>query len=286
MDVAVRLLNGLIMIGMPIVLGIYLARRTGQHWKLFLVGVVLFVASQVLHIPFNLVVLNPILEQLGFGDGGLDAGLLVGALLLGLSAGLFEEITRWLGLRYWIKEARSWNSALMYGAGWGGIEAILLGLVVLWALVQALLYQQGALQGLIPPEQLELVDTQFAAYWETPLFLNLLGAVERSFALMLHLSLSVMVMRVFTHNNRLWLVAAIAWHAFVDAVAVIAVTQIGAVATEGIVAIMGLMSLAIIFRLKEADPPEEERSKPPSPKLEPKPVQITEEKLNKSRYTS
>ena len=288
MDVAVRLLNGLIMIGMPIVLGIYLARRTGQHWKLFLVGVVLFVASQVLHIPFNLVVLNPILEQLGFGDGGLDAGLLVGALLLGLSAGLFEEITRWLGLRYWIKEARSWNSALMYGAGWGGIEAILLGLVVLWALVQALLYQQGALQGLIPPEQLELVDTQFAAYWETPLFLNLLGAVERSFALMLHLSLSVMVMRVFTHSNRLWLVAAIAWHAFVDAVAVIAVTQIGAVATEGIVAIMGLISLAIIFRLKEANPAEEERPRPPSPKLEPKPkpVQVTEEKLDKSRYTS
>ena len=286
MDVAVRVLNGLLMIAMPIALGIYLARRTGQRWKLFLVGAVLFVASQVLHIPFNLVVLNPILEQLGFGEGGFSAGLVVGALLLGLSAGLFEEITRWLGLRYWIKEARSWNSSLMYGAGWGGIEAILLGLIVLWALVQALLYQQGLLQGLIPSEQLELVDAQFAAYWDTPLFLNLLGAVERSFALMLHLSLSVMVMRAFTHNNRLWLVAAIAWHAFVDAVAVVAVTQISAVATEGIVAIMGVISLAIIFRLKEDDPPEEERPKPPSAKFEPKPVQATEEKLDKSRYSS
>jgi uncharacterized membrane protein YhfC len=274
------------MIAMPIALGIYLARRTGQRWKLFLAGAVLFVVSQVLHIPFNLIVLNPILEQLGFGDGIFNAGLVVGALLLGLSAGLFEEITRWLGLRYWIKDARSWNSALMYGAGWGGIEAILLGLIVLWALVQALLYQQGLLQGLIPSEQLELVDAQFAAYWETPLFLNLLGAVERSFALILHLSLSVMVMRAFTHNNRLWLVAAIAWHAFVDAVAVIAVTQISAVATEGIVAIMGVISLAIIFRLKEDDPPEGERPKPPSAKFEPKPVQVTEEKLDKTRYSS
>jgi uncharacterized membrane protein YhfC len=286
MDIAVRLLNGLLMIAMPIALGIYLARRTGQHWKLFFVGAVLFVVSQVLHIPFNLVVLNPILEQLGFGDGVLNAGLVVGALLLGLSAGLFEEITRWLGLRYWIKQARSWNSSLMYGAGWGGIEAILLGLVVLWALVQALLYQQGLLQELIPSEQLELVDAQFAAYWETPLFLNLLGAVERLFALMLHLSLSVMVMRAFTHNNRLWLVAAIAWHSFVDATAVVAVTQISAVATEGIIAIMGVISLAIIFRLKEDDPPEQERLKPPSAKFEPKPVQVTEEKLDKSRYLS
>ena len=122
MDIAVRLLNGLLMIAMPIALGIYLARRTGQRWKLYLVGAVLFVASQVQHIPFNLVVLNPILEQLGFGDGSFNASLVVGALLLGLFAGLFEEITRWLGLRYWIKEARSWSSSLMYGAGWGGIS--------------------------------------------------------------------------------------------------------------------------------------------------------------------
>jgi uncharacterized membrane protein YhfC len=285
MDVTIRLLNGLLMIAMPIAVGIYLAGRTGQRWKLFLVGAVLFVASQVLHIPFNLVVLNPILEQLSFGDGGFNAGLIVGALLLGLSAGLFEEIARWLGLRYWIKDARSWNSSLMYGAGWGGIEAILLGLIVLWVLVQALLFQQGSLQSLIPPEQLELVDAQFAAYWGTPLFLNLLGAVERSFALMLHLSLSVMVMRAFTHSNRLWLVAAIAWHAFVDAVAVVAVTQISPVATEAIVGVMGFISLAIIFRLKEEDLPDEERPKAPRVEFEPAPVKITKEKIDDSRYS-
>ena len=120
----------------------------------------------------------------------------------------------------------------MYGAGWGGVEAILLGLVVLWALVQAFLFQQGLLQSIIPPEQLGPVEAQFAAYWETPLFLNLLGAVERVFALVLQVSLSVMVMRAFTHSNRLWLVAAIAWHALVDAVAVVAITQVGAVAIQ------------------------------------------------------
>ena len=286
MDIAVRLLNGLLMIAMPIALGIYLVRRTGQHWKLFLVGAVLFVASQVLHIPFNLIVLNPFLEQIGFGQGGFGAALLLGALLLGLSAGLFEEITRWLGLRYWIKEARSWSSSLMYGAGWGGMEAILVGLAVLWALTQALLWEQGLLQNLISSDQLAFVDERFAAYWNTPLFLNLLGAAERSFALMLHLSLSVMVMRVFTHNNRLWLVAAIAWHAVVNAVAIVAITQISAVATEAIVAVMGGISLVIVFYLKESDPDPAEKVKARPPEFEPKPVQVTEEKLNDSRYSS
>ena len=172
----------------------------------------------------------------------------------------------------------------MYGAGWGGSEAILLGLAVLWALTQALLFRQGALQSLIPAEQLELVEAQFAAYWDTPLLVNLLGAAERTFALALHLSLSVMVMRVFTHGNRLWLVAAIAWHALVDAVAVVAVTQIGPVQTEAIVAVMGIISVVIIFWLREDDAAPEERRKEKRPEFEPPAVEVTDEKLEDSRY--
>jgi len=38
MDVAVRLLNGLLMVVMPIVLGIYLVRRTGRRWRLIFAG--------------------------------------------------------------------------------------------------------------------------------------------------------------------------------------------------------------------------------------------------------
>jgi uncharacterized membrane protein YhfC len=166
------------------------------------------------------------------------------------------------------------------------MEAILVGLAVLWALTQALLWEQGLLQSLIPADQLEFVDEQFAAYWDSPLFFSLLGAAERSFVLMLHLSLSVMVMRVFTHNNRLWLVAAIAWHAFVDAVAVVAITQISAVATEAILAVMGGISLAIIFYLKESDPAPAERVKATAPEFEPKPVLVTQRKLDDSRYSS
>ena len=103
---------------------------------------------------------------------------------------------------------------------------------------------------------------------------------------MLHLSLSAMVMRVFTHNNRLWLVAAIAWHALVDAIAVVAITQISVVATEAIVAVLGGISLAIIFLLKESDPVPAEKLRAPTTEFEPKPVQVTEEKLDGSRYSS
>ena len=285
MDIAVRILNGLLMIALPIGLGIFLARRAGQRRRLFLIGGALFIGSQLLHLPFNLVVLNPILERLGIAEGVLGVGLLTWALLLGLSAGLFEEIARWLGLRYWLKDARSWNSALLYGAGWGGAEAILLGVAVLFFLVQALLYRAGQLPSIIPPEQLQLVEAQFEAYWETPLFLNLLGAAERGFASALHVSLRVMVMRAFTHNNRRWLLAAIVWHTMVNAVAVVAITQVGAVATEAIVAVMAAISLGIIYRLKQHDPLPTVAPVTAPAEFDPFPSEVTEEKLEDSRYS-
>ena len=37
---------------------LYTSRRTGAPWRLFFIGAVTFIASQVLHIPFNAVVLR------------------------------------------------------------------------------------------------------------------------------------------------------------------------------------------------------------------------------------
>ena len=95
-----------------------------------------------------------------------------------------------------------------------------------------------------------------------------------------------MVMRVFTHNNRLWLVAAIGWHTLVNAVAVVAITQVGAVATEAFIAVMAAFSLAVIFRLKEEEPPNEQRPRAPDIEFEPAPVKITQRKLDDSRYSN
>jgi hypothetical protein len=48
---------------------------------------------------------------------------------------------------------------------------------------------------------------------------------------------------------------------------------------------MGFISLAIIFRLKEEDLPDEERPKAPRVEFEPAPVKITKEKIDDSRYS-
>ena len=48
-----HLLNGLLMIAMPIGLGIFLTRRFHLGWHLWWLGAATFVLSQAGHIPFN-----------------------------------------------------------------------------------------------------------------------------------------------------------------------------------------------------------------------------------------
>lgn len=120
-------LSGMLMMFLPIALAVWLIRKFKTHWTTFFIGAGAFVLSQVFHIPFNLALLNPYMEQIGLNmDPGTLSLLGLGALL-GLSAGLFEEITRFIALRYWAKDARNWRDGLMFGAGHGGMEAMLVG---------------------------------------------------------------------------------------------------------------------------------------------------------------
>src|SRR5215212_5914038 len=126
MLIASYLLNPVLMMALPVLLGLVLARRLGLPWRLYFIGAATFIGAQVVHIPLNLAIQNAV-------DAGLvptppaTYGPLYSAVILGLSAGVCEEVARYLVYRYWLKDARHWRQALMFGAGHGGIEAILLG---------------------------------------------------------------------------------------------------------------------------------------------------------------
>jgi uncharacterized membrane protein YhfC len=238
----------------------------------------------VLHLPFNLLLLNP---RLQLSQGEFTLGVVVSAAVLGLSAGVFEESARYLVLRFWQREARSWRAALMFGAGHGGFEAVALGVLVLLTLTQMIAYRGVDLSTVVPLEQLDLAQQQIDSYWAASAPLALLGAVERLFALCLHLSLSVLVMRVFTHGSRWWLAAAIGWHAVVDALAVLAVPQLGAVATEGVIGLTALVSVALILRLRDQAQPAELRAAPIAPPAgnPAGPIDASLQSIERSRYS-
>lgn len=249
MDIFARFLNFTLMIAMPIVLAIYMVHKLKANWSTFGIGVMTFILSQVGHIPFNFLVLNPVVARWGL-DPQVLIELIAYALLYGLSAGLFEEITRYLGYRLWLKRERNWESALMYGAGHGGIESILLGGIVLYGFIQAIALRNVDLVTVIDPEEIETTRAQLTAYWAAPWHLAVLGAVERLSTIIFHISASVLVLQSFTRKNILWITLAIFWHTLLDAVAVFASQTWNPYITELIILVLGLLSLGIIVILR------------------------------------
>ena len=287
-DIVIRVLNALLMIAIPLVLGVYLSKKQGTGWHLFGIGAVTFIASQVLHIPFNAWVLNPLLETLGLSFTGTTVQLIVLALLFGLSAGVFEETSRYVVYRFWLKSPsdRTWRSALMFGAGHGGIESIILGVLALVAFIQLLVYRNADLSAIVPADQLELAMSQVETYWSLPWYAALLGAVERAAAISFHLSATVLVLQVFRRRNILWLFFAIGLHTLLDAVAVFGMQTWGMYITEALIVGLAILSLGIIFLLRQPTelsdilPPEETQS----PFSEIQSQEPTIENLEDSRY--
>lgn len=241
-------INALVMLIAPLALGIWLASRWRAPWRLFGVGAVTFFLAQVGHIPFNQWVLNPLLpEPQGFGR------ILLSAVLLGLSAGLFEESARYLVYRFWLREARTWRDGMMFGAGHGGLEAIILGLLALVGVFNTYLIVSGQAAQMVGPgqaEQLSAAEAQIAAILSLPRYNLLLGGAERLFALVTHLALALLVLQVLVRGNHWWLGAAVGWHTLLNAVAVVgAFSGWTPLAIEGALGLLALGSLAIIRAL-------------------------------------
>jgi len=148
--ILIRASNALLMIILPIGLGIYWTRRYKLGWRLWWLGGMTFILSQVGHLPFNWLASNL------FNTGVLPLPdeswrLIFNALFLGFSAGLWEEGFRLAAYYLWARDTRTWPKAVLLGAGHGGIEAILLGGLVLLTLFQMVALYNADLPGLVPP---------------------------------------------------------------------------------------------------------------------------------------
>ena len=236
------LINFLGMTLLPIIAAIYLSRKFKLSWKLFLAGGLTFIASQILHIPLVLALTSTMLSW----------GIIPYAIVLGLLAGIFEETARYILFKFIRKDSKTWNEGVFIGLGHGGTEAIIFGILAAVGFFTMLAYRSMDLSTIpsIPADQLELAKQQVAAYWSTPVYMTLLGAVERIFAICLHISLSVMVLYSIVNKKPVWFWIALLWHAIVDAVTVYLIQQISMLALEGIIGIFAIISLGIVFWMK------------------------------------
>jgi ABC-2 type transport system permease protein len=203
---------------MPVVFAVLLRRKYRVPWLLFVVGSLTFIGSQVVHLP-----LNNLLADLGLlPETGTMSGppLWRTALILGLTAGLCEELARAIG--YWLlPRYRRFEDGVMMGIGHGGIEAMIVGGVFVAATVTALLPMQGVdLETLeLTVEQAAILRKQLEIFTTSPL-LAVTPLIERFIAICAHVIFSLLVWRTFVKRNVLYLLIAIAYHAALDAIVV------------------------------------------------------------------
>lgn len=240
-------------------LGIFFTRKYMLGWRLYWIGALLFIGSQILHIPFNLLV-TWLFRQGILPTPPENYQLLFNAVFLGISAGLFEELTRYAGLRWWAKDARSWPKGLLFGSGWGGMEALILYVLTLalnYILFLALLTQD--LSAILPLEQMAPLQQGLDIFWGVSWYYSLLGALERFLVIPIHICLTIIVLQVFVRGQSRWLWFAVAWHALLNAMIFIILPSWGVNALYGILAIFTLISIGIIFALRGEEPLEPER---------------------------
>lgn len=203
----------------PFFLGWWIIRKKQTNWKLFGIGVLTFIGSQVVHLP-----LVTGLTQ-AFRTGLIPhvpeaVAPYFNAVVLGLLAGLCEETARWIGYKILKKKGDSLGASLTLGAGHGGIEAIFVGGIVLVTLVSMMALRSTG-TGMLPADQAALAQQQLDTYWSSAWYLPYVGAIERIGAVMLHISLSIMVWLGVSLRKPLWYWGAVLYHAFIDGVVVL-----------------------------------------------------------------
>ncbi|MGG4000587.1 YhfC family intramembrane metalloprotease [Anoxybacillus kestanbolensis] len=233
----------------PFALIIYGRKKGWLSWKAFGVGLLIFVLfSQVLEKMLHFLVIDPSGTSLK-GTSSVWAFVAYGAL----AAGVFEEMGRYVGFRFMLKNNRTYGDGLSFGLGHGGIEAVLIGgvsainMMILSHLVQTGQFEQIASS--LPATQVEMLKTML----NQPDWMYVLGGIERIFAIAIHVALSLLVLYGVRNGQFRYVMYAILMHAFIDVVpALYQVKVISNIwAVESILALIAIASFVFIRRMSE-----------------------------------
>lgn len=202
----------LICFGLPGIGFMYLQRKHSVIIP-FIVGALVFFISQiVLRIPL----LNLLSQQISFQIFMLN--VIPYVIFLAFTAGLFEEVGRWIGFqcihKHWTK-----YDALAFGLGHGAIEAILLTA--------------------LPILQMGNVNIDVV----------LMGGIERISAMIIHVGFTLIVWKGVKTKKIRYLLYAIIGHALFDFVAVmLSQYRLSIELIEGILFILSISLFGISYK--------------------------------------
>jgi uncharacterized membrane protein YhfC len=202
----------------PIMLLIFIKKRYKPGWSYILSGaVVFFLFQMVIRIPL----ISYLQGNVWFYVNIASSQVLMAAFL-SFTAGLVEEIGRYLAFHL-LRRKVSYSNALGYGIGHGGFESLaIVGISSAANFVAISNMSFGWFDSLISslPNVFADMDSLRNLFTSVEPHLFLIGGMERVFAIMLHIALSVMVAKSVAQKKSMLLIGAILIHGGVNFVAV------------------------------------------------------------------
>lgn len=241
-------------VGLPVALFIVLKVKTKAKVTDLLLGAVTFVLFAM--------VLEQLLHTVMYGVFGekLTGNRWLYAIYGGIAAAVFEECGRLVTMKFFLKKRLNRETALMYGVGHGGIEALLIGgLACISNLATVALINGGGLEATLAG----LDETAQASFMTTvsqlctlPPYMFLMVGMERVTAVVLQIALSYLVYLAVRYHRWGFFAAAMGIHFAVDAVTVILSSCLPIPALEAIlmaaVAVIAFLS-ARLYREEAAE---------------------------------
>ena len=131
-------------------------------------------------------------------------------LYIGLLTGVFECGVALFFIRF-VQRLRSatWNEALGFGLGFGGFEALLLGIYSFVIVLLIIVIPEQ-----LPPELLDLTETQNASFLAIPL-----PIIERGIVIMLHAFSSVLIIYALQRKEWIWFWLSFLYKTAMDTIA-------------------------------------------------------------------
>ncbi|KRQ86430.1 hypothetical protein ABG79_01811 [Caloramator mitchellensis] len=238
----------IISFGVPITLGIIFCKKYNGTFKAILIGaLVFFIFQMIIRIPM----LQVFSRQSWYI--AMSKNHLFFSIFLGLTAGIFEEIGRFLGFKFFLKDRLNFENGLAFGAGHGGIEAILLvGLTYINNLIYSNFINAGKLDevfaGKVPQQTIEMIKNMLI---NTPDYNFLLAGIERIFAITIQIALSLLVLQSVRDKKWSYLIIAILIHMLIDTpIALMSMKGVNVFILEGITMIFAIIALIYILKQK------------------------------------
>jgi uncharacterized membrane protein YhfC len=192
----------IVTIGLPIMGAVWLNKRLNTTWQTVALGALgYFIVQSLFTLLYSGI---GFLSKGEFAANFFDSNSLAQIAINITLAAVLGVALRWAGLKYIKMPLINLQAAYGIGLGYGGVESITRFGLPLLMTFYTMLRNTNLQTSTLDPEIINQLET----LWRTSPWIPLAGSVERITAMVIHITVTILVLQYFTRNKMVWLVAA------------------------------------------------------------------------------